>query len=178
MSEELDRLKREAEEARKRYEAVLTIERGSKWRRCDLFEACRFMEGRKLKGELGDEDLPAIEDKWGAEGVEFEDGTRVACESSWNGPYSPETPDIDANPPVFWIYGPVEAVAEPQPSATKMAKQNLNPCLSDLELAWREVTRWEEIERRGDDSLKADAVHGSLEEAMAAYEALQAGGKS
>jgi len=73
-----------------------------KWAQCDLFAACRFMQDRTLKGRLADfnglgESSP--------DGIEFEDGTKVAASSSWRGPYSEVTPDINADPPIFWVWG-------------------------------------------------------------------------
>ena len=35
--------------------------------------------------------------------VKFTNGTAVACASQWSGPYSEDTPDIDADPPGWWI---------------------------------------------------------------------------
>ena len=33
----------------------------------------------------------------------FSDGSELEIRSEWSGPYSEVTPDIDADPPTFWI---------------------------------------------------------------------------
>jgi hypothetical protein len=38
------------------------------------------------------------------EAVVFNDGTVIKSRSSWSGPYSEVTPDIDANAPEFLLY--------------------------------------------------------------------------
>lgn len=40
---------------------------------------------------------------YNAEVIYFTDGSAIACLSSWRGPYSEVTPDIDAEPPIWWI---------------------------------------------------------------------------
>lgn len=85
------------------------------WREVKMSEAIRFIRDRECAP------LPQ-EQQWGLTvqvglpeeaasrnpGVEwFSDGTGVCCASDWDdwdGPYSEVTPDIDANPPTWWIY--------------------------------------------------------------------------
>jgi len=36
------------------------------------------------------------------ESITLEGGIELAATSEWSGPYSPDTPDLDAKPPRFW----------------------------------------------------------------------------
>ena len=67
-------------------------------------EALRFGKSRIMRDEssikYGPNDSCDI--------VEFTDGSAVACRSSWSGPYSEVTPDIDAEIPRWWIGTPTK----------------------------------------------------------------------
>jgi hypothetical protein len=80
-----------------------------KWKQVSLQEACEFMQNKtvdqtanRLFQDGYPRDLklnhPGSEDQ-----LIFTDSSAVVCESNWSGPYSKLTPDIDANPPVFWV---------------------------------------------------------------------------
>lgn len=71
------------------------------WREATLWEVCEFMQYRKRWREI-------VESSHGgdqtATGIEFEDHTKVVCESvSW-GPLSEHTPDFVTEPPRFFIF--------------------------------------------------------------------------
>jgi len=71
------------------------------WQECTIGEAFDFAMGKTIyHGDKYDfDDKP----NWRAEVVRFTDGTAVACCSDWSGPLSEVTPDIDAQPPIWWI---------------------------------------------------------------------------
>lgn len=70
------------------------------WQQCSMVDALKFSDGREINSNYClSMDRPDAQ----AEVVIFTDGSAVACKSKWNGPYSEETPDIDAAPPIWWI---------------------------------------------------------------------------
>jgi hypothetical protein len=82
------------------------------WRQVSMREAVAFIRdecGQPLDGQgvpswMDGVPLPEFR-RYGGSGIEFFDnGMAVACCSDWDGPYSEVTPDIDANPPQWFIY--------------------------------------------------------------------------
>ena len=74
---------------------------GMKCKECSMEEALEFSQGRKIfRGRGGRKRPPEV---WCCSVIAFVDGSAVACESQWSGPYSEVTPDIDAVPPKWWI---------------------------------------------------------------------------
>ena len=73
-----------------------------KWEECSMEDALEFSQGKKIFRDGGiNMSLPSGS-FGGCDVVSFVDGTAVACESRWSGPYSEVTPDIDAQPPKWW----------------------------------------------------------------------------
>lgn len=68
------------------------------WAKCSMLEAMNWARDRDATA-----DEPGTLPDYAACGVIFTDGSALACKSEWVGPYSEVTPDIDAQPPVFWI---------------------------------------------------------------------------
>lgn len=81
----------------------------AQWRQVSMREAVIFI--RDEAGQPLDEP-PAWSRKAGlpdsnrgSPGVEyFDNGVAVACASDWTGPYSEVTPEVDADPPQWFIY--------------------------------------------------------------------------
>jgi hypothetical protein len=70
-----------------------------KYREVTLADVCEWFQGRKVAKE----NIVAFPGDKTAYGIELTDGSQVVCESDWSGPYSELTPDVDADPPRFWI---------------------------------------------------------------------------
>lgn len=70
------------------------------WTKVSMPEAIIFMQDKKLDySKKHHNNTPDGE----ASVVYFTDGTAVAVKSDWREPFSIGTPDIDANPPIWWI---------------------------------------------------------------------------
>jgi hypothetical protein len=75
-----------------------------RWHKVDLFEAARHMQGRTLMPLDGIPHMNWPNDRVGfPEIVVFTDNTAVAVCSGLSSPVSPITPDLDIDPPSFWI---------------------------------------------------------------------------
>lgn len=60
-------------------------------------------DGSSLYIEYTETDPFARETDQPDDSVLFTDGSMIACRSQWRGPYSRETPDVDGQPPKWWI---------------------------------------------------------------------------
>ena len=69
-------------------------------------EALEFAMGKQLSPMEGTHSLQdgVSPPDYSADVQAFTDGTAVACLSCWKGLYSEVTPDIDAEPPQWWIF--------------------------------------------------------------------------
>lgn len=79
------------------------------WREVGLAEILDHFQGRRrIDGGGGQSlDLPSDAVESGEASMLFlDDGSVVVAASQWRGPYSDQTPDIDAEPPRFWIGSP------------------------------------------------------------------------
>lgn len=72
------------------------------WRTANMWEALEFMQYRKMWRRITSEFMHGGDGP--VDGIEFEDHTKVVCESRFSGPYSELTPDIDLDPPMFFIF--------------------------------------------------------------------------
>jgi hypothetical protein len=95
------------------------------WRKCDLADALdvAIRAGGVDRSSKGGYCRPSKAGS-GGDFVTLIDGTLIYSESQWTGPYSEVTPDIDGEPPVFWIgtikSDTVPVVKEPPVPATKL----------------------------------------------------------
>ena len=79
------------------------------WKECGIVTAFQFAEGKTIKRNSYAYDIGVTmnhPEGYNCDCVVFTDGTAVACLSQWRGPYSEVTPDIDAEPPKWWIGKP------------------------------------------------------------------------
>ena len=75
----------------------------AQWREVSMRDAKRFI--RDGDGQPTNYKPEGIEPPDYSAAVEwFDNGTAVACLSQWCGPYSEVTPDVDAEPPKWWVY--------------------------------------------------------------------------
>lgn len=72
-----------------------------KWESATIEEVFQFVQGKEIVNNLT---VLPLGVPWDATVVKFTDGSFVACKSEWSGPLSEVTPDIDAEPPSWWIY--------------------------------------------------------------------------
>lgn len=80
-----------------------------RWDQADLFGAVAWMAGKVLaKDAKFSGELPTrSRDDARVDTVCFADGSCCIAESRCEGPYSSLTPDIDWEPPVFWLGTPI-----------------------------------------------------------------------
>ena len=71
------------------------------WREVSMRDAIRFI--RDGDGQPTDNQQGPSPPEYGAAVEWFDNGTAVACKSEWYGPYSEVTPDVDAEPPRWWV---------------------------------------------------------------------------
>lgn len=72
------------------------------WEECSIEKAFDYAEGKKRLSKWPTK-YAVIGPEHGCDFVFFTDETCLACHSAWSGPYSEVTPDIDAEPPKWWI---------------------------------------------------------------------------
>lgn len=70
-----------------------------KWVKCSMHLAFQFSQGKSIRSNILI-NPPEI----GAEGLEFQDGTAIACLSKWDMPLSERAADASPEPPNWWIY--------------------------------------------------------------------------
>lgn len=73
------------------------------WRETTLADALQWAAGKAMVGPYEGEGGWPGGCRSSPSGVVFSDGSVVACSSDWSGPYSELTPDVDGEPPRFWI---------------------------------------------------------------------------
>ena len=73
------------------------------WTKISFWNAIEWCKEREVVSETMNEHPPG---EWPGSGIVLHDGTKVVGTSSWNGPLSEVTPDVDANPPEFWLWIP------------------------------------------------------------------------
>lgn len=77
------------------------------WRSATMAEAIQHSQARDLINPDNPSAFMSIEGIPEFAGVVlFADGTGIACVSRWKGPYSEVTPDIDGEPPDWFIGTP------------------------------------------------------------------------
>ena len=76
------------------------------WREIPMAEAVAYCDGRKVADPAY---FPGHCLQVG-NGVLFTDGTALTCKSEWSGPLSEVTPDVDGEPPRFFLGTPEEIV--------------------------------------------------------------------
>ena len=77
-----------------------------KWKKVDLTDVLDFAQGKTFEvlcdySELNN--IPSDYDNYLGKPIKFSDGTYLIDSSEWTGPYSEVTPDIDAEPPSYWL---------------------------------------------------------------------------
>lgn len=78
-----------------------------RWKTCTMAEALEFAQGKTIDYDHDSNYYNYdVKPSDNAEVVYFTDRTAVASESSFSGPYSEVTPDIDIEPPDWWIGTP------------------------------------------------------------------------
>lgn len=76
----------------------------AEWRKVSMSEAIRFIRDGHGQPVMHNDRAQGPEGVYDCAIETFDDGTAVACRSKWSGPYSELTPDVDAEPPDWWIY--------------------------------------------------------------------------
>lgn len=76
------------------------------WKECNIHKALTFANGKTINKKWPRDGQSMNEPHHCADTAVFTDGTAVACLSQWRGPLSEVTPDIDAEPPKWWIGKP------------------------------------------------------------------------
>jgi hypothetical protein len=74
-----------------------------KWREVPMAKAMEWMIGKTI---MTTEFTVFGVGNGQGNGVILSDGTAILATSDWSGPYSKVTPDIDGDPPLFWIGEP------------------------------------------------------------------------
>ncbi len=70
----------------------------AEWRQVTMRKAIEHAKQREIDTSKPQPYSPCNAVEW------FTDGTAIKCESRWSGPISDVTPDIDADPPQWYIY--------------------------------------------------------------------------
>lgn len=79
-----------------------------KWRRVSMIEVLDFLltQSGSYRARTHDDPFPSDSKCSTGDGVVLSNGVVIVANSKWSGPYSEVTPDIDAEPPEFWIGTP------------------------------------------------------------------------
>tara|TARA_Y100001935_G_C16979402_1_gene348023 strand:+ start:311 stop:592 length:282 start_codon:yes stop_codon:yes gene_type:complete len=79
------------------------INRWSNWVQINMRQFAAHVQGKAVLGNPTGTNGKA---PWGwkdYEGIVLDDGSAIVSVSKWTGPYSRETPDIDAEPPHYYL---------------------------------------------------------------------------
>lgn len=70
------------------------------WIEIDMPAFAEHVQGKRVLGQV----IGHLPKGWKAvSGIALSDGSAVISASQWSGPYSRETPDIDAEPPRYYL---------------------------------------------------------------------------